>query len=219
MPAAAVAADVDGAADTSAAEATAAPEARRIHDVLEYRIDGNTVLDPIDIENAVEPFLGPQRTIDEIQQARTALEGMRIARRATKPSASKSPSRTCAPASCASNVVELSVGRLRVTGSRLFSPDRIKDRVPSLREGTVPRYDQRSADIQAVNNSRDRTHHADTARRCRAGNRRRRSRSATIARRFTAALEVNDRYTHVRPAACARSRLPATQICSSASTA
>src|SRR4051794_14215318 len=67
-----------------AQEPTAAPEPRadgaaesgdsRRIDVHEYRIDGNTVLEAGDIELAVEPFLGPQRTIDDIQQARTALE-------------------------------------------------------------------------------------------------------------------------------------------------
>jgi hemolysin activation/secretion protein len=55
------------------------------------------------------------------------------------------------------NVVELSVGRLRVTGSKYYSPDLIRERVPSLAEGTVPRYDLVSKDIAAINNARDRT--------------------------------------------------------------
>jgi hemolysin activation/secretion protein len=55
-----------------AASATRAQESR--FDVLEFEIEGNTVLPALAIERAVYPFLGPGKTIDDVQGARAALE-------------------------------------------------------------------------------------------------------------------------------------------------
>lgn len=137
------------------ADAQSDPEQRRI-DVFEYRIDGNTVLSAADIETAVQPFLGPQRTVEEIQQARTALE-QKYRTKGYETVAVEIPEQDVRIGVVRFNVVELSVGRLRVTGAKYYSPDLIRARVPSLAEGVVPRYDLVSKDIAAINNARDRT--------------------------------------------------------------
>lgn len=144
-------------AATSPEEARAEPaaEQRRI-DVLEYRIDGNTVLSAAQIESALQKFLGPQKTVDEIQQARAALE-QTYRSKGYETVAVEIPEQDVRTGVVRFNVVELSVGRLRITGSTFYSPDLIRQRVPSLAEGTVPRYDLVSKDIQAINNARDRT--------------------------------------------------------------
>jgi hemolysin activation/secretion protein len=143
----------DPPAEQSSAEPT--PEQRRV-DVFEYRIDGNTVLSAADIETAVQPFLGPQRLVAEIQQARTALE-QKYRSKGYETVAVEIPEQDVRSGVVRFNVVELSVGRLRVTGSKYYSPDLIRERVPSLAEGTVPRYDLVSKDIATINNARDRT--------------------------------------------------------------
>jgi hypothetical protein len=43
-------------------------------DVYEYQVEGNTVLPPTSVEKAVYEFLGPERTIDDVEKARAALE-------------------------------------------------------------------------------------------------------------------------------------------------
>src|SRR5215470_8667083 len=43
-------------------------------DVLEFQVEGNTVLDPRIIERTVYPFLGPDKTIENVERARAALE-------------------------------------------------------------------------------------------------------------------------------------------------
>lgn len=53
-----------------AAEAEATPR----FDVWEYRVEGNTVLDPKVIEKTVYGYLGPGKTIDDVEKARAALE-------------------------------------------------------------------------------------------------------------------------------------------------
>src|SRR5580692_8777736 len=43
-------------------------------DVMEYDVEGNTLLKPIDIERAVTPFLGEKKTIKDVEAARARLE-------------------------------------------------------------------------------------------------------------------------------------------------
>src|SRR5215468_7251298 len=42
--------------------------------ILEYRVVGNTRLARLDIEKAVYPFLGPHRSIKDVEAARLSLE-------------------------------------------------------------------------------------------------------------------------------------------------
>jgi len=55
------------------AQAEGEPPARLV-DVNEYFVRGNTVLDARAIEEAVYPFLGPQKTLADIEGARDALQ-------------------------------------------------------------------------------------------------------------------------------------------------
>src|SRR5262245_35888900 len=43
-------------------------------DVVEYRVLGNSVLPPADIERTLYPRLGAGKSIDDVEQARAALE-------------------------------------------------------------------------------------------------------------------------------------------------
>ena len=58
---------------SAAALAAPAPTVARF-DVFEYAVEGNTVLENIDIERAVYPWLGPGKTADDVEKARAALE-------------------------------------------------------------------------------------------------------------------------------------------------
>src|SRR5262245_55078889 len=57
-----------------AQDAAPAPAEMAHFDVMEYRVLGNTVLAARDIESAVYPFLGPAKSLDDVEQARLALE-------------------------------------------------------------------------------------------------------------------------------------------------
>lgn len=48
-------------------------EAAPAFDVWEIRVGGNTALDTRTIERAVYPYLGPARTVDDMQDARAAV--------------------------------------------------------------------------------------------------------------------------------------------------
>lgn len=128
---------------------------RRI-DVMNFRIDGNTVLPRIEVERAVYPFLGPQRTVGDVENARAALEAAyRAAGYETV--GVEIPEQDVRGGVVRLTVMELRVGRLRVTDSRYFSPDGIRARAPSLAEGVVPNYQQVATEVAALNRSADRT--------------------------------------------------------------
>ena len=42
--------------------------------LLEYRVEGNTLMRPIDIERAVTPYLGEEKSIKDVESARQSLE-------------------------------------------------------------------------------------------------------------------------------------------------
>src|SRR5215470_13253597 len=105
-------------------------------DILEYEISGNTVLPVIKIERAVYPFLGPGRTVADVEKARAALE--RAYRDAGYPAAGVDiPEQKVEEGVVRLTVVEGRVSRTRVTGSRYFSQGRILEQSPALAEGNV----------------------------------------------------------------------------------
>lgn len=135
--------------------ATEAPAPQPKLYVAEYRVDGVKHLSTIDVENAVYPFLGPERTLEDVDQARAALE------KAYKDKGYQTvtveiPQQTPKRGIINLLVVENTVGRLRVRGAKWFSPAQIKKAAPSLAEGTVVDFNNVQKDIIALNQLPDR---------------------------------------------------------------
>lgn len=123
--------------------------------VSEYRVQGAHKLTRLEVEEAVYPFLGPGRTVDDVEQARAALE------QAYKNKGYQTVSVEVPPQQGAGGVVSLQVnetpvGRLRVRGSHYYSPSLIKRQAPSLAEGNVPNFNAVTKDIIALNQLPDR---------------------------------------------------------------
>ena len=123
------------AATPAAGEAPA--EAQPVFDILEYQVDGNTVLDVPVIEKTVYPFLGPGKGIDEVEKARSALET--VYRDKGYPTVLvEIPEQDVEGGLVHLKVVEGSIERLKITGSRYYSLGKIREGVPALAEGKVP---------------------------------------------------------------------------------
>ena len=111
-----------------------ADESSHPFDVWEFRIEGNTILDNQVIEKTVYQFLGNNKNIATVEEARGALEkayhdaGYQAA-------LVDIPEQDVREGVVILKVTEGSVDRLRVTGSRYFSPGHIKEKVPALAEG------------------------------------------------------------------------------------
>ena len=129
-----------------AAEAQAKPR----FDVWEYRVEGNTVLDAVVIERVVYGQLGPEKTIDDIDAARGALE--QAYRDAGYPTVFVDvPEQKVDGGLVRLAVTEGRVSRLKITGARYFSNGWIRDQLPEASPGSVPRIDKFQAQLRALN--------------------------------------------------------------------
>ncbi|WP_156226300.1 ShlB/FhaC/HecB family hemolysin secretion/activation protein [Herbaspirillum chlorophenolicum] len=135
-----------GPAD-KAVEASA--DTRRV-DINEYVVRGNTVLDARSIEKAVTPFLGPQRTMKDVEGARDALLAAYNAKGYQSVYVDL-PEQQVTEGVVFLQVSETTVGRVRVVGAQYNSPLEVREQVPSLKEGAVPDFTRAQAELTALN--------------------------------------------------------------------
>jgi hemolysin activation/secretion protein len=150
----------DGAAAATPAKPQAGapqkPAAAAQHfDIDDFAIQGADKLSQIDVEEAVYPFLGPDKTADDVEKARAALEKAYHDKGYQTVSVSV-PQQNVASKVVVLKVAELKIGRMRVKNSRYFDIDKIKDRAPSLQEGTLPNFNEVTKDIVSLNQWPDR---------------------------------------------------------------
>lgn len=122
--------------------------------VREYRVIGAKQLNAIEVETAVYPFLGPERTVDDVEGARAALEKA-FKEKGFQTVSVEVPQQTGKHGIIFLRVTEAVVGRLRVKGSRYFLLSDLKKRAPSMVEGKVPNFNEVQRDIVALNKSGD----------------------------------------------------------------
>ena len=145
-----------GNANSDAAKpATAVSTAAARFEIDEYRVEGADNLPQIEVEAAVYPFLGPNRTSDDVEKARTALEKAYHDKGFQTVSVSV-PQQDAQRGFIVLKVAENKVGRLRIKGSRYFDLANIKRNAPSLKEGSLPDFQAVTKDIVALNQWSDR---------------------------------------------------------------
>lgn len=120
-------------------------------DLLELRVKGNTLLERKELERTVYPFLGPKKTIDTVEQARTALEEL-YRMKGYQTVAVDIPEQNVDKGVVYLQVVEGKISRLRVKDSRYFSLGKIKAGVPELAEGKVPNLPEMQKQLTALGN-------------------------------------------------------------------
>ncbi|MFZ4288172.1 ShlB/FhaC/HecB family hemolysin secretion/activation protein [Variovorax sp. HJSM1_2] len=129
-----------------------APEDTRKVDVVEYIVRGNTVLGVRDIEKAVTPFLGPERTMKDIEGARDALLAAYQAKGYQSVYVDL-PEQQVTEGLVFLQVSETRVGRVRVVGAEYISPLEVRDQVPALKEGQVLDFNQAQVELTALNST------------------------------------------------------------------
>src|SRR4029077_2417864 len=123
--------------------------------IKEFRVRGVHHLPRALIEESVYPFLGPGRTANDVEQARLALEKA-YQNKGYQTVSVQVPEQAATRGIVVLQVSEQPVGRLRVPGSRYFSLQKIKEGAPSLAEGGVPKFEEVTRDIIALNQLPDR---------------------------------------------------------------
>jgi hemolysin activation/secretion protein len=125
-------------------------------DVMEFRVIGNSVLDNRAIERAVYPFLGPHKTLQDVQKARDALGA-----------AYRAAGFGTVVVDIPEQKVDDGIVRLRVTegklqsvhasGAQYYSERQIINELPALTPGMVPNLTALQAQLgQVANEAPDR---------------------------------------------------------------
>jgi hemolysin activation/secretion protein len=126
-------------------------------DLAEIRVDGDTVLPQEQVEEVIYPYLGPGKTVEDVDQARKALQAAYT--KAGFITVSVAPPRWIDRAGgiIGMHVVERRVERLRVLHAKYFVPDAVRAGAPSVAPGKVPNINQITADLVGLNQLPDRT--------------------------------------------------------------
>src|SRR5262249_39275190 len=131
------------------------PAGARSLDIEEFRVEGVAQLSTLRVESVLVPFLGPGRTLEDVEKARAALEkayfdlGYQTVVVAIPPQTVRGGVVTL-------KVTEGKVARLRVNGTKWVSPFAIKRLPPSVHEGKVPNFNDLVKDIVVLNQWPDR---------------------------------------------------------------
>jgi hemolysin activation/secretion protein len=121
-------------------------------DILEYVIEGNSTLPQQRIEEAVYPFMGEHKTIEDVQQAREALEKAYHASGYLTVFVNI-PEQKVQGGEVRLQVTEGKVERLKVSGSRYYSLGDIKAGAAELEEGKVPNFNTVQKELGELNRS------------------------------------------------------------------
>jgi hemolysin activation/secretion protein len=119
--------------------------------VTEYRVLGNTVLEPIDIERTVYPFLGEGKKFADVEAARTALEAT-YHERGYGTVFVDIPEQDVGDGVVRLRVTEGRLHSVRIEGAKYFSEKKLLARMPEATPGAVPELLKLQQQVAAVNN-------------------------------------------------------------------
>ena len=127
---------------------TAQPKAVAF-DLMELRVKGNTKLNKKEMERTLYPFLGPKKTLENVDLARTALEEL-YKTQGYQTVSVDIPEQDVKNGIVYLQVVEGKISHLQVKDSRYFSMGKIKANVPELAEGNVPHFPTMQKQLAAL---------------------------------------------------------------------
>jgi hemolysin activation/secretion protein len=118
--------------------------------VAEFRVLGNSLLQPVDIERAIYRHTGPDRSMLDVESARADLEtAYRAAGYGTV--FVDIPEQDVHDGVVRLRVTEGRVDRVRITGTRYFSNRRILAQLPALQSGEAPNLPAVQDQLAALN--------------------------------------------------------------------
>ncbi len=132
-----------------------AQDAAERFDILEFEVEGNSVLPVPAIEKAVYRFLGERKSVKDVEAAKESLE------KAYQDAGFLSvfvdiPEQKIVDGLVVLRVTEGRVARLRVVGSRYYSQGALMEKVPAFAEGEVPYFPDVQAQLGQLNRTEDR---------------------------------------------------------------
>lgn len=122
-------------------------------DVLEFVVEGNTVLPPDVVERTLMPHMGPGKTLRDVEQAREALERAYQDAGYLSVVVSLPNQQIKADGELRLQVIEARIESLAVSGAQHNRPSLIREKIPSLAPGAVPYFPQVQQEMAAVQNA------------------------------------------------------------------
>lgn len=137
-------------------------------EILGIRVEGNTLLPerPLDddpespfskfptIQTTLEDFVGPDKTVADIEAAREALE--KVYHELGYPTVIVNiPEQTIEDGMVRLEVVESVIRRVRITGNRFFTMDNILSHLPSMQEGEILYLPHLQEELMTANRNPD----------------------------------------------------------------
>ena len=123
-------------------------------DLLEYRVEGNSLLGPELIERALSPHLGEARSFSDVEAARAALEAA-YHQRGWLTVLVTIPEQQIRDGEVGLLVIEAPIGRTRIRGAQYNAPGVIREQVAELAEGRIPNFERMQAELGALNAAPD----------------------------------------------------------------
>lgn len=124
-------------------------------DILEFDVEGNSVLSQREIERAVYPFLGEKRHFADVEAARKALEDL-YQKRDYQTVFVDIPEQKVSGGVIRLHVLEGRVGSTRVSGARYFDQGRIRAGADQMAPGSVPEFHELQQQLAQLNKMPDR---------------------------------------------------------------
>lgn len=146
---------VEGVETEIEAKVAAKAEPLPTFNIFEFKVLGNSVLQKNKIEESVYGFMGEEKTIDDVEKARAALEKT-YHQEGYLTVSINIPQQDVDEGIVKLQVVEGKVERLRVKDSNYHSLGVIKERVSEFSEGKVPHFPTVQKQLATVNRSQNR---------------------------------------------------------------
>lgn len=119
-------------------------------EISRFAVDGNTLLPTSDIDRLLVPYTGKDRNFGHVQMALEALEAAYHARGFNVVQVAL-PEQELNQGVVRLQVIETTIGKLRVEGNSVFSDDNIRRSVPGLVQGQTPNLGDVSSSLKLAN--------------------------------------------------------------------
>jgi hemolysin activation/secretion protein len=107
-----------------------------------------------EIQGALEPFVGPEKTAQDVEAARSTLE--RLYHKKGYPTALVNiPEQTVESGTVQLQVIESNIRRVRITGNKYFTMESILEKMPSFRPGEILYLPKIQEELAQVNSHPD----------------------------------------------------------------
>ncbi len=123
-------------------------------DIGAFLVDGNTLLQEDDVQDALESLIGPGKTASDVETARETLEKLYHAK--GYPTVLVNiPEQSVECGIIRLEVIESKIAKVQVSGNRYATMDKVLSSLPSMKPGEVPYAPQVQKEISKINENAD----------------------------------------------------------------